>query len=151
MWGTMWHIFWIFLEMVFQERFLCFRWIVNSVKCVSDQKELQVIFSVKVNLFHRSLCLSITKGWSSRQGMEEIGWGSQWCKIQKWRSSPGESVGWEISVVLFYWPKTVIVINWKLVVRSKIFLLSLTVQYLGGRSADICLAMQAVGQVVHSL
>ena len=38
-----------------------------------------------------------------------------------------------------------------LIVRSKIFLLSKMVQDYGNRSADICLVMQAVGLVAHSL
>ena len=36
-------------------------------------------------------------------------------------------------------------------VRSKIFLFAETVQDYGKRSADICLVMQPVGQVGHSL
>ena len=50
-----------------------------------------------------------------------------------------------------YRPKMGIVKTKKLSVGTKIILFSKTVQDYGNRSADICLAMQAVGQAGHSL
>ena len=48
-------------------------------------------------------------------------------------------------------PKMGIVNGRKLEVRSKIFLYSKTVQDYGNGLADICLVMQAAGQLRHSL